>query len=288
MNPEMFKKIPSTFLFLVFFTISFSSYSVACDKEDFINFVASDKGCIGIQALKEFDESKSNFVVFLHGDYTQKKENYAHRTYGSFTENLDTTSANIFLMARPGYTTASGNKSSGGDKRGNNLGDNYIWKRDIKPVGHAIQNLKDHYKPDQLIVIGQSGGAATTGILIGRFPGLIDSAFLVACPCYVKEWRQHRVRQRGKVPTAKNTWPRSDSPNKHVEKISPNTNVHIIVGEEDENTLPKFSKKYYARIKDKNENVKATLEVVPGEGHSSVLKNGDVAIKINKVIAGKE
>lgn len=282
----MYRIKASTILFLAFFAVSFSSIGAACEKEDYINFVSSDKGCIGMQALEEFDASKSDLVIFLHGDYQQSRASRAHGFYMKLEDHLDTNLANYFMLARPGYKTQSGNKSSGGDKRGTDKGDNYIWKRDIKPVGHAIQNLKDHYKPERLIVIGHSGGAATTGILIGRMPGMIDTAVLVACPCYVKEWRRHRVLQRGRVPSHKNTWPRSDSPNKHVENISPDTDVYIIVGEEDQNTLPKFSEKYFARLNDKNEAVNATLEIVPGEGHGSVLYNPNVVIRINKIVAG--
>ena len=282
----MYKILPSSFLFLVFFTTSIPSLGVACEKEDFINFVSSDKGCIGIQALNEFDESKPSLVLFLHGDYQSKHASNSHGFYMKLANHLDTNLANYFMLTRPGYKTQSGNKSSGGDKRGTDQGDNYIWKRDIKPVGHAIQNLKDHYKPERLIVIGHSGGAATTGILIGRMPEIIDAAILVACPCYVKEWRRHRVLQRGRVPSHKNTWPRSDSPDKHIEKISPSTDVYIIVGEEDKNTLPKFSEKYFARIKDKNEQVNATLEIVPEAGHASVLYDLDVVNRINEIVAG--
>ena len=106
----------------------------------------------------------------------------------------------------------------------------------MKPVGVTIQNLKKHYNSEKTILIGHSGGAATTGIIIGKFPGLIDDAVLAPCPCNVKKRRSVR-KKRG--------WPKSDSPHKNVKGIDKKTRVFVVVGKNDKNTLPKFSKSYH-------------------------------------------
>ena len=283
----MLKHTIQATVFLILFTFASASLAGKCEKEDFENFVSSNKGCIGIQPLQEIDKSKSKLVVFMHGDYSQKDSERAklrREWYMEFSESINAHSSNFFHLARPGYRTENGNRSDGGDKKGTDRGDNYIWKRDIQPVGFAIQQLKDTYNPEQLIVIGHSGGAATTGILIGRFPDLIDEAILLACPCVVKEWRRHRVTQRGRIPNSKNTWPRSDSPHKHVNAISADTNVHIVIGEKDNNTLPKFSKKYLTLLNKKNKDVSAYLYVIKDADHASVLFNPETTSIIEKIV----
>ena len=271
-----------------FLLISNSSFAAKCKKEDFVNFVSTNKKCMGIDALNEIDKSKSTLVIFLHGDYAKSREERIHdwytEWYSVILNSIDMDSSNFFYLARPGYKSTGGNKSSGGDPQGTNRGDNYIWKRVIKPVGHAIQNLKEFYNPEHLVVIGHSGGAATTGILIGRFPGLIDEAVLIACPCITKEWRRHRMIQRGRIPSGKNLWPRSDSAHKHVAKISEKTNVHVIVGEEDENTLPKFSEEYVALLNEKNESISTNLLVLQWENHRSVLFDSKTISLIENII----
>lgn len=142
-------KFASQNILIGIFLCLFSNLGFAadCQNEDFENFVSSEKGCIGIQAWSEIDKSKTQLVIFLHGDYWAKVKEFSERFYLNFSKrinaSIDTSSANIFFLARPGWTTPSGNKSDGGDPKGHGWGDNYIWKRDIKPVGHAIQNLKE-------------------------------------------------------------------------------------------------------------------------------------------------
>ena len=120
----------------------------------------------------------------------------------AFVNKIENKDRNVFVIARPGWKVKK-RKSDGGDSRGVDRGDNYIFIRDIEPVALAIKKLKEHYKPEELILFGYSGGAALTGVIIGKYSGLIDHAILAACPCNVPEWRKHRRKGSG--------WPRSVS-----------------------------------------------------------------------------
>jgi len=52
-----------------------AGWSHSCDKEDFIKYVGTVEGCIGIKKLGKIDKSKKKLVVFLHGDYKGRGSN---------------------------------------------------------------------------------------------------------------------------------------------------------------------------------------------------------------------
>ena len=99
------------------------------------------------------------------------------------------------------------------------------------------KTLKNNYNPEKVILVGHSGEAATTGIIIGKHPGLIDSAILISCPCNVHQWNK--------------SWTKSSSPHLWVKKIEKKTKVRVIVGEHDKNTYPSLSKQYFKLLKKK-------------------------------------
>ena len=115
-------------------------------------------------------------------------------------------------MARPGYKTLEGFKSKG---LSNKNRDHYTIQN-IDMVAEAIQNLKNYYGSEKVILVGHSGGAATAGIIISRHPSLIDSTVLISCPCNVSKWRSSPKKKEG---GGKGTWNKSSSPHRWVDKI---------------------------------------------------------------------
>ena len=176
-------------------------------------------------------------IILLHGDHRKRDIGGILPAFVNKIENKD---RNVFVIARPGWKVKK-RKSGGGDSRGVDRGDNYIFIRDIEPVALAIKKLKEHYKPEELILFGYSGGAALTGVIIGKYSGLIDHAILAGCPCNVPEWRKHRKKGSG--------WPRSSSPHNLVSNIDKDIKVDILIGKNDKNTHPKFSEQYYDLLK---------------------------------------
>ena len=232
-----------------------TDWTYECKKGDFIKHVAIDEGCIALQSLGKIDKLKKKLVVFLHGDRKSKNDYQIKKDY-PFSKILKDEKENInfFYLARPGHKFKGRKRSTGKEKNYEQTGDwNAVYKKSwdaIRLSGAAIKKLKEYYQPDELIVMGHSGGAQETSILIGRMPGLIDKAILSGCPC-LEGWPDKR----------NNPW---ESPANQIAHIDPKTKITIITGKSDRETHTDESKKYAIYAKKQGLNVE--LHVVKG-GH---------------------
>ena len=77
-------------------------------------------------------------------------------------------------LVRPGYPDGAG-ESSGVAALHAGRNDHYT-KENVEEVGAALARLRERAGAKRLVVVGHSGGAATTAILLGMKPGLIDAA----------------------------------------------------------------------------------------------------------------
>ena len=230
-----------------------------CTKEDFVKYVAIEEGCIGILKLGKIDKSKKKLVIFLHGDrknnsdYNIKKEYPFSSIIKDQKENI-----NFFYLARPGHKFNGRTRSTGKETSGEQKGNwNAIYKKSwdqIKLSARAIKKLKEHYQPDELILIGSSGGAHLTAITLGRIPGLVDKAILVGCSC-TSGW-----------PNDLSPW---ESPLNQIKNIDPNAKIILITGDKDEVT-PAWQAEAYAK-KAKKRGLNAQIHIVKG-GHSILGK----------------
>ena len=230
-----------------------------CTKEDFVKYVAIEEGCIGILKLGKIDKTKKKLVIFLHGDrknnsdYNIKKEYPFSSIIKDQKENI-----NFFYLARPGHKFNGRTRSTGKETSGEQKGSwNAIYKKSwdqIKLSAKAIKKLKEHYQPDELILIGSSGGAHLTAITLGRMPGLINKAILVGCSC-TSGW-----------PDDVSPW---ESPRNQIKNIDPNAKIILITGDKDEVT-PALQAEAYAK-KAKKRSLNAQIHIVKG-GHSILGK----------------
>ncbi|MEO1551846.1 MAG: alpha/beta fold hydrolase [Pseudomonadota bacterium] len=191
-------------------------------------------------------------VVVLHGDVSggdgKQPANYHYRLAADIAAQNG--SATVVALLRPGYHDGQGRKSPGRREfdqytRGNN-----------NAVAQALQAIKKARPGAELIVVGHSGGAAQLGAIIGRFPGVVDAAVLMACPCHLDKWRQGRRKMQ-----------RGQSPHRFVGKVAKDTRVVAITGALDDNTTPALAQDYIARAKKAGLN--ADLILVDGAGHNS-------------------
>ena len=191
-------------------------------------------------------------VVVLHGDVSggdgKQPANYHYRLASDIAGQ--NSSATVVALLRPGYHDGQGRKSPGRREfdqytRGNN-----------NAVAQALQSIKKARPNAKLIVVGHSGGAAQLGAIIGRFPGVVDAAVLMACPCHLQKWRQGRRQMQ-----------RGQSPHRFVGKVAKDTRVVAITGRRDDNTTPALAQDYIARAQKAGLN--ADLILVDGAGHNS-------------------
>ena len=92
-----------------------AGWSHSCDKEDFIKYVGTVEGCIGIKKLGKIDKSKKKLVVYLHGDYKGKGSNNTPKYMAGFSNIIKDQKDNInfFFIARPGHQFPGRLRSAG-------------------------------------------------------------------------------------------------------------------------------------------------------------------------------
>jgi pimeloyl-ACP methyl ester carboxylesterase len=160
-------------------------------------------------------------------------------------------------LIRPGYDDGAGNASSGSH---NNRSDHYT-ATNIDEVAGVIAKLKQAYKPQRVVLVGHSGGAATSAIILGRHPGLANGAVLVACPCHLDDWRLARNRP---------PWTRSESPHRWADKVPAGTRVIALTGTDDDNTGIGLAQDYVRRVTEKG--VTARFEPIAGANHNAAFR----------------
>ena len=231
-----------------------------CPQADGVTQVNGQEECLVIQTTPAKGSTSSKaankpkpipkLLVYLHGDSSRGGQFDRHFKYFTPLVSADT----VFVgMIRPGYIDAKKNASTG-DRMGG--GDNYT-AHNVDAVAHALQALKTKYAARRLIVVGYSGGAATTGVILGRHPELIDDAVLIACPCDLairRQGRNHQVR-------------RSISPSEVADQVFKTVHVTAITGDRDVNTAPNQVTGYIETLKQRG--VKAQYVEVKKATHDS-------------------
>ena len=245
-----------------------TDWTYECKKGDFKKYVAIKEGCIGLLQLGKIDKSKKKLVVFLHGDRKNDSDYKIKESYPISSAIKDEKkNINFFYLARPGHKFPGRKRSVGKETSGQQKGSwNAVYKKSwdqIRLSAEAIKKLKEHYKPDQLIAIGQSGGAQAIAITLGKIPGLIDKAILIGCPCL--EGFPDRIR----VP-----W---ESPANQIGHIDPKTEIILITGEKDSSIPAKWAETYAKRAKEQGLSVQ--LHIVKGSHDYKSLKGCSNIIK---------
>ncbi len=240
---------------LVFIVLGNSALASSCKAEDFENFVSGKDQCL---VMNKFGQDTGRvMLIWLHGDLSSGGHASYHfplaKTFKDENPDLDVLS---IALVRPGYSDGQG-RSSTVHWLNSGRRDHYT-RANVAEVAAAIERLKKHYKPSEIVLIGHSGGAATTAVILGMFPGLVSRALLVACPCDLVAWRV------GATP-----WAASENPTKWAQHILPSTVVHAITGERDTNTFPALGKDYVEKLK--KSGVKADFFLIENAGHNSVF-----------------
>ncbi len=237
--------------------------------------VAANDECLVIRTYGESAE-RTSLIIFIHGDgYRRDPSDYGPSDYMyRIAQKFGAKGVVAIGLIRPGYFDSKGNHSTGNSYRGD--GDNY--RPDvIATVAAAVKVLKNHYKAEYVVLAGHSGGSAISGVIIGKYPDLVNAAVLAACPCNVPDWR---IMRRGR-----NDFPFSLSPHNFIDKIDKKTTVVAVTGGNDENTKPVSARDYVASLKGKG--IDATFIEVPGTGHNGILKTNGYKTAITQLLKGR-
>jgi pimeloyl-ACP methyl ester carboxylesterase len=202
-----------------------------CETEDFTSRVNGAGQCVVIQTFKaDAVVAPRALVIWLHGDHSGGGPATSHvRPAQEVAQRFATQGVVAVALWRPGYADAQGN-TSGGDLH--ERSDHYT-AANMAIVADAVQRLRDHWKPERVLLVGHSGGAATVAINLGMRPGIADAALLLACPCDLRAWRSRRA-----------WWPRSEDPMKWASSVGSRVTILAITGSADDNTSPRLAQSY--------------------------------------------
>ena len=167
-------------------------------------------------------------------------------------------------MIRPGYQDAQGDTSSG--KMGYAIGDNYTPEV-VDAIDEAIRQLKAKYHARAVVLVGHSGGGAIAANLIGRHPGDVDAALLLACGCDPNEFMTRWVREHPVFPkdlTNPSLRPLDLAPN-----VPPRMHVRMVIGDQDDVVRLPASEAYFRALQARGVDVK--LVIAPGFSHNDIF-----------------
>ena len=231
--------------------------------------VAANDECLVIRTYGESAE-RTSLIIFIHGDGSRGGSSDYMYPMAHFFGAKGVVAVGLI---RPGYFDSMNNFSTGTSYR---VWDNY-QPDVIATVAAAVKVLKIHYKAENVVLAGHSGGSAISGVIIGKHPGLVNAAVLGACPCNVPDWR---IMRKGW-----NDWPTSLSPHDFIGEIDKKTVVVAVTGGNDGNTEPILAREYVASLKGKG--IDATYIEVPGVGHNDIVRTSNYKTAITQLLKGR-
>ena len=221
-----------------------------CKQPDNLTFVQGKRHCLAIKTFHGTTGADTLFVV-LHGDLSRGGPADYIFPVG---EAIAQRGMPAVVMMRPGYT-GDGRTSTGRSTRSQRRGEVYL-KSEMDSIAVAVAELKAHHEVERVVMVGHSGGALISGVLLGRKPDLVDAVVLIACPCDVPRWR--RVRGRRPLTLAQ-------SPHKWLERVAADAKIFAITGSKDKNTFPDLARDYVDKAAARG--LDAEFVLVRGAGH---------------------
>lgn len=217
--------------------------------------------------------SNPSLVIVLHGDVSSGGPANYHRKVAERIAH-DRRADNIISVAlvRPGYEDGDGESSSGSH---NNRSDHYTAKN-IDEIAAVVTKLRDRLQARSVVLLGHSGGAAISGVLVGRHPAVANAAVLVSCPCDVGVWRAGR----------RSPWPQSESPHSWADKVAPTTMVVALTGSRDDNTSPQLAERYIESLSRRG--IKSRFELLSNADHNSAFRSDRVIDAVFDLLAPQQ
>ena len=219
---------------------------------------------------------RPTLLIALHGDTAPWDRSGAQY---AFAESIADANDNVVAigMVRPGYVDPNGRTSDG--PQGEGVGDNY-GRPQIDQIAAAVRELKSRHNAERVILVGESGGAATAANVVSIYPDLVDQAVLIVCPCDVVRWRAHMAEKTGK-PEVFGGAIDTLSPIDLVENVSDQTNITLIAGAEDTVAPQDLVQSYYAALIAAGKHAEFTIV----EGGHGIFMAPEVLEQVNAIVA---
>lgn len=239
-----------------------SAFAQSCAELSHPRSVADSQGCLAVVPVSDLPGQRRVVVALLHGDSGGALEQRHVERWKAIGATLSAPGRVVVFLLRPGYHSPAGNSSGWANPR-----DDDYTSVNVDRVAQALRNLRKVYQADNVILVGHSGGAAISALILGQHPDAADGALMLGCPCDVPPWREHRNSQRG---GRSEGWTHSLNPLDAVAGLRPGTPVFIATGELDDNTLAKFGKRWSDAAAAQGAN--AQFEAVAERDHASIQR----------------
>ena len=228
-----------------------------CASPDNVGSVSGTAHCLQIKTYTPRQGPGKTLVVVLHGDLSRG----GTADYIASVAGISATYGAVGVaMARPGYTL-DGRTSSGVASR--DQARFYLYgSEEIDSITVAVAALKKHHGAERVVMVGHSGGAVISGVMLGRAAPLVDAAILVSCPCDVASWR-----------SLNNSRPlvNAESPVDYLSVVPKTAKIYAVTGERDRNTWPVLAEDYVEKAKGMG--LDARFHLVKKAGHGFHLLN---------------
>ncbi len=216
----------------------FNTYVYACQPE-----------CAGTLAYQAYGntENPKSIVVFMHGAVSSGgPADYMYSYARRFAINHPDVVA-IALLG-PGYFDRDGKRSQGSDA-------NRRLADDTDPIIGALEYFSTQYKTQKIYVLGHSKGAMNMAGILGKKPGLITGAVLVAGVYDLHALAAYRNRGQSGIQGID-----------LVSKISKETKIVLVHGDADRDVPIAQSIAYDKKAR--NAGLSSQLITLQGQGHN--------------------
>ncbi len=254
-------------------TLTLPAWGQSCADLPHPRSVADSEGCLAVVPVSDSPGPRRVVVAMLHGDGRGSMETRQVDRWTGIGQSLSGAGRVVVFLVRPGYRPPAGDSSGWA-----NPNDDDYTPKNVDRVAQALRNLRTTYQADKVVLVGHSGGAATSALVLGRHPDAADGAVLLGCPCDVPPWREHRNSQRG----GGGAWGKSLNPLDAVAGIRAGTPVHVATGAQDDNTLPMFGQRWVETAAARG--VAAKFESVPGRDHGSIQAWPQIGKRLGEVL----
>lgn len=257
----------------VFAALALPGFAQSCKDLPHPRAVPDSQGCLAAVPVSDTPGERRVVVAMLHGDSNGSLESRHIEGWTRAGRTLTAPGRVVVFLVRPGYRSPLGNSSGWANPR-----DDDYTAENVDRVAAALRNLRKAYQADKVVVVGHSGGAIISTIILGKHPDAIDGAVLLGASCDIPPWRDHRNQQRG----GGTPWLNSVNPMDHVAGVRAGTPVRFVTGDQDDNTLPRFCDRW--RQEAAQRGMQVNFELFAGRNHTGVLSESQMPRWVGGII----